>query len=111
MSLTSGAATVSGGGTHTCATTNEGGVKCWGDNYVGELGNGTTTRTFCSCIPTAVDVTGLTAAAAVSAGIDHTCALTTGAGSSAGATTAPASSGTGRMDLAPLAPPRWMLWV
>jgi alpha-tubulin suppressor-like RCC1 family protein len=59
------------GGMHACGLLDGGGVKCWGGNGEGQLGDGTTSNRTAP-----VDVSALPAdISAVSAGWQHTCAL------------------------------------
>ena len=65
---------VSAGGRHACALTDDGGVACWGANGYGQLG---ALGSGASAAP--LEVTTLTGhVLSVSAGVYHTCALTTG---------------------------------
>ncbi len=73
----SGVTAIAALGYHTCAVVS-GGVKCWGDNSYGQLGNGTQTQS-----PVPVDVIGLPAGSGVTAlaiNSQHTCAVAGGGG-------------------------------
>jgi alpha-tubulin suppressor-like RCC1 family protein len=65
----SGVVAIAAGGWHACALLNNGGVRCWGQNTYGALGDGTVVSS-----PLPVAVSGLTTAVAIEAGIFHTCA-------------------------------------
>jgi len=70
--LSSGVTAISANYGHTCAALESGGVKCWGYNEFGMLGNGTKEE---SNIP--VDVPGISDKVTfLSAGLAHTCAAT-----------------------------------
>ena len=55
---------------HTCALLADRTIRCWGFNYYGQLGNGTTTSS-----PVPVAVAGVESAIAISTGEEHSCAL------------------------------------
>ncbi|TDR44016.1 alpha-tubulin suppressor-like RCC1 family protein [Tahibacter aquaticus] len=69
--MLSGMRSVSAGGSHSCAVSSAGALRCWGDNTYGQLGDGTVTaRT------TPVPVSGLGSGVdSVSLGEFHSCAL------------------------------------
>ena len=74
--LEAGVTAISAGGAHTCALMDTRNVKCWGNNGSGELGNGTTDKSY----NTPVLVEGLHSVESVSAGVAVTCALTISGG-------------------------------
>lgn len=72
VGLTNNVASAEAGSNHTCATTYSGALKCWGSNYSGQLGIESTES---STVP--VDVIDLSVGVgSVSAGANHTCAVT-----------------------------------
>lgn len=77
--LSSGVQAIATGYVHTCALVN-GGVRCWGSNYYGELGNGSTTYPDANVgIAVPVEVVGLASGVqAIAAGEYHTCAVVNG---------------------------------
>ena len=72
---------IAAGGHHTCAVMDAGNVKCWGDDFFGQLGLGAeddlpACSVFGPCSTTPVDVVGLQEeAATVAAGTRYSCAL------------------------------------
>jgi len=67
---------ISAGQSHTCGVTTTGAAYCWGENDVGELGDGS----FGESTTTPVPVSGSLTFASVTTGGSHTCGLTTSGG-------------------------------
>ena len=65
---------ITAGYAHTCALTTTGQAYCWGMNQYGQLGNNSATD---SRIPVAVQMPAGVSFQSITAGIVHTCALTT----------------------------------
>ena len=70
--IESEAVAIVGGNNHACALLATGAVKCWGANYYGQIGDATTSNRL-----TPVTITSLgTSVRSISAGWEHTCAVT-----------------------------------
>ena len=68
------ATAITAGFEHSCALHEGGTISCWGDNYLGQLGNGQSgENAMSSVIP--VQVADITDATAISIGGGHSCAL------------------------------------
>jgi len=72
LSLCAEGASIALGEGHSCVSLTGGTVKCWGYNFYGQLGNGTTADS-----ATPVDVTGITTATSLALAASHSCALLT----------------------------------
>jgi len=76
LGLSSGVTALTADYFHTCALTTTGAVKCWGGNYVGQLGDNSSVQRL-----SPIDVWGLgSGVSAITSGEQHTCALTEGGG-------------------------------
>ena len=67
-------ASITAGEYHTCAITTRGAAYCWGRNFDGQLGDGTTIHSGASGPQRVIDGHRF---ASITGGEDHTCALTT----------------------------------
>ena len=60
------------GSNHTCAILNDNSLKCWGNNGVGQVGNGNETD---QTTPVSIDLGDGRTAKAIDAAYEHTCAI------------------------------------
>ena len=66
----SGAETIAAGMAHTCVIATTGAALCWGYNFSGQIGDGTTNHR-----STPVKVDDLGAVTSIAGGVEHTCAV------------------------------------
>jgi alpha-tubulin suppressor-like RCC1 family protein len=75
LGLQSGVVELAAGGVGACARLSTGAVRCWGDNFFGQVGDGTSGDIRASPVP----VIGLESGAQhIAAGWSHRCALVSG---------------------------------
>lgn len=82
LGFTNGVAAISAGANHTCARTSPGGIKCWGGNGTGQLGDGTKIdrSTPVGVLKSGGPATFDSGVTAISAGDDHSCMVIVNAG-------------------------------
>ena len=67
---------IASGDAHTCAILDDGSVSCWGNNYYGQLGDGNEGDDTHRNTPTQISSLGTDrTAVAITAGVEHTCAI------------------------------------
>ena len=77
--LESGVAAISVGGLHTCALLDDGTARCWGFNFDGQSGDGTSANIRVTPVPVS-GLSGILAISANGAFRGHTCAITAAGG-------------------------------